>query len=123
MTVSLSTLLQQFLKQSAPSVMMYSASLIKQAVAISSVKDVSNQSKHRPIHAHCVIAKIFPYFLTTSYNETSGDCKFAVCTRKEAVPGQENWENLTPTLTVTISPVPASMLTFTVSLAMLAVQL
>ena len=51
------------------------------------------------------------------------NCKFDVRTRKEAVHGQENWENLTPTSTGMISPVAASLLTFTVSLAALAVRL
>ena len=51
------------------------------------------------------------------------NCKFDVRTRKEAAPGQENWENLTNTSTGMISPVVASLLTFTVSLAMLVVML
>ena len=61
--------------------------------------------------------------MTRSYSELSISYKLDVRTRKEAVPGQENWENLTPTSTAMISPVPASMLTFIVSLAVLAVML
>ena len=124
MTVSLLTLPPKFLKQSAPSVMIYLANPIKRsAVAKSSVKHVSNQSKHKQSHVRCVNTQVLLHFMTRSYSELSINYKFDVHSKKEAAPGQENWENLTPTLTAMISPVPVSMLTFTVSLVALAVQL
>ena len=99
---------------------MYSATPNKQtAVAISSVKHALSQFKH----AQCVTRQISPHFTTRSYSELSMNCKFDVRTRKEAVPGQENWENLTNTLTGVISPVVASLLTSNVSLALSVARL
>ena len=124
MTVSLLTLPPKFLKQSAPSVMMYLANPIKRtAVAKSSVKHVSNQSKHKQSYVQCVNTQVLLHFMTRRHSELSINYKFDVHTRKEAAPGQENWENLTVTSTATIPPVAASMLTFIVSLAALAVRL
>ena len=120
MTVSSLNLPQKFSKRNAPSVYMYSASPSKQTAVVKySVKHVSNQFKH----ARCVKTQISPHFMTRSYSELSMNCKFDVRTRKEAAPGQENWENLTNTSTGMISPVVASLLTFNASLALLAARL
>ena len=121
MTVSLLTLPQQFLKQNVISVYMYSASQSRlTAVAIYSVKHVSNQSKHKQSYVRCVNTQVLPHFTTRSYSELSINCKFDVRTKKEAALGQENWENLIATSTGTISPMAVSTLTSNGSLALLA---
>ena len=120
MTVSSLNLPQKFLKQNAPSVYMYSESPSKQTAVVKySVKHVLNQFKH----AQCVTTQISPPFMTRSYSDLSMNCKFDVHTRKEAAPGQENWENLRTISTVTISPVAASLFISNVSLTLLAARL